>query len=492
MLNAVIASTDVTCFGAGDGTITISSPTGGYGTYEYSINGGTSWEAVGNYTALAPAFYDIRIRDAANTACEITLDGNYEITQPAVLNAVIASTEVTCFNASDGTITISSPTGGYGTYEYSVNGGGAWQASGNFTALAPAFYDVRIRDAVNTACEITLNATLEITQPAVLNAVIASTDVTCFGAGDGTITISSPTGGYGTYEYSINGGGSWEATGTYTALAPAFYDIRIRDAVHTACEITLDGVYEITQPAVLNADIASTDVTCFGAGDGTITISSPTGGYGTYEYSINGGTSWEAVGTYTALAPAFYDIRIRDAANTACEITLDAAYEITQPAVLNAVITSTNITCFGAADGTITLSSPTGGYGTYEYSINGGASWEPTGNYTALAPAFYDIRIRDAANTGCEITLDGNYEITQPAVLNAVIASTDVTCFGAGDGTITISSPTGGYGIYQYTINGGASWEPTGIYTALAPAFYDIRIRDAVNTACEITLDGVL
>ena len=46
---------------------------------------------------------------------------------------------------------------------------------------------------------------LVISQPAALAATLASTNVTCNGANDGTITISGATGGYGTYEYSING-----------------------------------------------------------------------------------------------------------------------------------------------------------------------------------------------------------------------------------------------------------------------------------------------
>ena len=64
----------------------------------------------------------------------------------------------------------------------------------------PATYDVRIRDAVHTGCIIALNPQL-ITEPAVLNATVNSTNVTCFGANNGTITITGPTGGYGTYEY---------------------------------------------------------------------------------------------------------------------------------------------------------------------------------------------------------------------------------------------------------------------------------------------------
>ncbi len=296
---------------------------------------------------------------------------------------------------------------------------------------------------------IVLNPALVITEPAVMTANVASTNVTCFGANNGTITITSPTGGYGTYEYSNNGGSTWQATGTFTGLAPASYNVRIRDKAHITCVIVLDPALVITEPAVLSATLASTNVTCFGSADGTITITNPLGGYGTYGYSVNGGGSWQASGNFTNLAPGSYDVRIRDAANTTCVIVLNPALVITQPAILSATLAKTNVTCFGAADGTITITNPLGGYGTYEYSINGGTSWQASGSYTALAPGFYNVQIRDAANTACVITLNGALNITQPAVLNATVSMTNATCVG-NDGTITISSPSGGYGTYEY------------------------------------------
>ena len=93
-----------------------------------------------------------------------------------------------------------------------------------------------------------------ITQPAILNAAVAHTNVTCFGAGDGTITISSPTGGYGSYGYSINGGTSWQGSGTFTNLLPGTYNIRIRDAAHTGCIIALNPAVVITEPVITQCD----------------------------------------------------------------------------------------------------------------------------------------------------------------------------------------------------------------------------------------------
>jgi PKD repeat protein len=493
VLAATVTPTMVTCFGANNGIIAITGAAGGYGTYEYTINGGTTWSGLGNFTNLAPNTYDVRIRDAANTTCVIILDGALIITQPAVLSATIAKTNITCFGAGDGTITITAPAGGYGTYEYSINGGGSWQASGSFTALGPGNYNVQIHDAAHTSCVIVLNNSLQITQPAILNAVVTPTNVTCNGANDGKITITAPTGGSGSYEYSIDGGLTWPAlAGLFTALPPATYDVRIRDAVNTACVIVLNNALTITEPAVITANVNSTNVTCFGANDGTITITGPNGGYGTYEYSKDGGGTWQASGTYTNLTPVSYNVQIRDKAHTSCVIVLNAALFITEPAVLSATVASTNITCFGANNGTITISAPAGGYGTYSYSVNGGASWQGSGNFTSLAPATYVVKIRDAANTACQITLNAGLILTEPAVLSATVAKTNVTCFGAGDGTITISAPGGGYGTYGYSINGGTSWQGSGNYTALIPGFYNVQIRDAANTGCVVILNGSL
>ena len=96
-----------------------------------------------------------------------------------------------------------------------------------------------------------MNGALVISEPVVLSATLNSTNVTCFGSGDGTITISAPTGGHGTFGYSINGGGSWQASGSYTALAPGTYNVQIRDAGYTGCFKVLNAALVISQPAVL-------------------------------------------------------------------------------------------------------------------------------------------------------------------------------------------------------------------------------------------------
>jgi hypothetical protein len=472
VLSATVSSTNVTCFGANDGTITISSPTGGHGNYQYSINGGGAWSNTGSFTGLTPNTYNVQIRDADYPTCVIVLNASLQITEPPVLSATVSSTNVTCFGSNNGTITVSGATGGYGTYEYRLDAG-TWQSGGSFTGLAPATYSVQIRDAAHPTCVIVLGS-VTITQPAVLSATVSSTNVTCFGANNGTITISAPTGGYGTYEYRLDAG-AWQSSGSFTGLAPATYSVQIRDAAQPACVIVLNASLQITEPAILSATVNSTNVTCNGANNGTITISAPTGGYGTYEYRLDAG-AWQSGGSFTGLAPATYSVQIRDAAHTSCVIVLGSV-TITEPGVLSATISSTNVLCNGAANGTITVNGATGGYGTYEYRLDAGA-WQISNVFTGLAPATYSVQIRDAAYPGCAQTL-GSVTITEPTVLNAsVTAINHVLCAGSSSGSVTVTA-TGGTPGYTYNLDGGPFLANGGTFTGLAAGPHTVVAKDA-------------
>ncbi|NSW93747.1 MAG: PKD domain-containing protein, partial [Bacteroidales bacterium] len=487
LLTATVTSANITCYGANNGTITISSPAGGYGRYEYSVDGGVTWQSSGLFTGLVPGSYNVMIRDADYIQCRQVLVPSLLIEEPEALSASLSSTNITCFNSADGTITISSPSGGSGSYEYTIDGGTSWHPDGNFTSLTPGFYNVQMRDQLNPGCIRVLNSSLRITEPAILNATVSKFDITCFGGNNGRILLTLPSGGSGNYEYRINLTSAWQTSGDFTGLGPGEYVVQIRDAVNTGCIRTLNPNLTINEPAQLSATVEFTNITCYGANNGTISITNPAGGYGTYQYSIDG-TQWFSSGYFTSLSASTYNVRIRDAANPACFAVL-TELDIEEPEELNATVESTNITCFGRGDGTITISDPEGGYGRYEFTINGGGSWQSDGTYTGLGPGNYNVQMRDADQPGCIRILNNSLRITQPEMLRATVIKTDVSCSGNNDGTITISSPSGGSGNYQYSIDGGQSWQDSGDYTGRIPGTYDVRIRDAMNMNCYVILN---
>jgi hypothetical protein len=63
------------------------------------------------------------------------------------------------------------------------------------------------------------------------------------------------------------------------------YDVQIRDTNHPTCVIDLT---TLTYPVILSASVVKPRNA---ASDGTITVSAPTGGYGTYEYRLGNGVA---------------------------------------------------------------------------------------------------------------------------------------------------------------------------------------------------------
>jgi hypothetical protein len=420
---------------------------------------------------------------------------NAQIIETSSITATVITTNITCYGSNDGSIMISSASGGSGTYEYSINGGTTWQSSGSFSGLIASTYDAQIRDAASTTNVVDLGNTM-IFQPMQLSATITVTPPTDFAGPGGSINISNPIGGSGAYEYSWGGIG-WQSSPAFTNLGPGNYDMYMRDANHTSCIMDIDGPLNTTIPppvSNLKATITTIDVSCNSLTNGSITISSPSGGHGTYEYSIDGPTGWQSSGLFSGLAAAStYDVWIRDAAYPADYLDLDGVGNTTmiaQPAPISAAISTTNLSCFGFNDGQITFSSVSGGSGPYLFSIDGGSTFQATTLFTGLASGTYNIFIRDSNDCSTDVDGTANTMITQPTALTATVIPTNITVNGANDGTITISSPAGGYGNYQYSIDGGTSWQSSGAFTGLANDTYDVFIRDAANENCSIDLDG--
>ncbi|MBO9703888.1 MAG: SprB repeat-containing protein, partial [Sporocytophaga sp.] len=236
------------------------------------------------------------------------------------------------------------------------------------------------------ACVVAL-ATQTITEPTLLSASVSKTDVSCNGASTGSISITTPAGGVAPYEFSVNGG-TYQSSGSFTGLAAGTYTLAIRDA--NSCVVAL-ATQTITEPTLLSASVSKTDVMCNGASTGSISITTPTGGVAPYEFSVNGG-AYQSSGSFTGLVAGTYTLAIRDA--NACVVAL-ATQTITEPTLLSASVSKTDVLCNGASTGAISITSPVGGVAPYEYSVNGGA-YQSSGSFTGLAAGTYTLSIRDA------------------------------------------------------------------------------------------------
>ncbi len=451
-LISATAITNVTCYGMNNGTISITA-NGGTGALQYSINNGTTFQAGNGFTNLAPGTYDLIVEDI--NGCEAT--ASIIITEPDAITAVINTVNTTCSN-NNGSLSIVAA-GGVGIYQYSNNNGSSFQPNSTFLNLLSGNYDVVIQDANN--CTVTY-ATNITDSPGPAIQALNSSDLTCNGSNDGTITVTA-TGGTAPLEFSIDGGTNFQSTQLFSNLSPGNYSVVISDA--NGCTISSPVV--ISEPVSISASFTSTDASC-GNSDGTITVTA-IGGSGALQYSIDNGASFQSSINFNSLLAGSYNIIIRDI--NLCQMVLVAAVNnAAAPSILNTTVLG--ITCNNADDGSIVINA-SGGTGALSYSINGGTTSQAGNTFLNLPPGIYNIVVTDV--NGCEATSQQN--LIEPLALTATSIVTTATC-GNNNGSILINA-VGGTGNLQYSNNGGTSFQNNSLFNSLGQGLYSIIVTDA-------------
>jgi gliding motility-associated-like protein len=405
--------------------------------YTWSPSGGNSNTA----TNLPQGNYTVYVSD--NNGC--TGLGTTTITAPGSLTATaVQINSVTCNGGANGSATVNI-VGGAPTFTYTWSNG---NTTSNPTGLTAGFYTVVVTDANN--CQST--STVQITQPPALSINVTSNSVSCNGGSNGTAT-ASVSGGVGGYSYNWlpSGGSSSSASG----LSAGTYTVNVTDA--NGC--TISGTTSIIQPPALSINVTSNSVSCFGGSNGSATalVSGGVGGYN-YNWLPSGGSSSTASG----LGIGNYTVNVTDA--NGCAIS--GTTSITQPPALSITATSTNVSCFGYADGSasVSVSGGVGGY-TYNWSPSGGISSYATG----LVSANYTVSVSDL--NSCVITTV--ITITQPSSVSLVTSPNATICFGQS--TNIFANASGGTAPYTY------SWTPSSL-TGSGP----ISVNPTVTTVYNV------
>jgi|GEM_PF-1214577 len=436
LTGTITSSTNVSCNGGSDGTATAEAG-GGTGPYTYTWSNGVVAQTVNTLTA---GTHTVTIKDANN--CEV--QQSVTITEPPVLTASIDGTHVSCKGGMDGTITLT-PGGGTAPYSYLWNDNNTSQSR---TALTAGTYSVTITDA--KGCLITKEFT--ITQPEELVATLSgTTNVACYGGATGGASVTA-SGGTSPYTYTWSNGMTGFAV---TGLTAGSYTVVVADS--KGCNKTV--TVEITQPALLTVTMdTKKDVSCFGGNDGNITITAA-GGVAPYQYAWSNGATTDDI---TALRQGTYDVTVTDA--NGC--TVQTSVVITEPPVLTATTSSTNVLCFGLATGAVSV-TPAGGTEPYTYIWNNGATTATVENLLANT---YSVVVTDAKNC----TIQKTVIVTQPNKLVVTATKIDVSCSGRNDGSAA-GVANGGVASYNYLWSTG---ETTSAIYNLAPGTYTVTGTD--------------
>lgn len=199
-----------------------------------------------------------------------------------------------------------------------------------------------------------------------------------------------------------------------------------------------------------------------------------------YTYLWNNG---ETTSSITGLTASGYSVTVTD--STGCAVTKSTSVPNVPPIGLGSLVT-TNPDCF-TSNGRVEI-TVTGGTAPYYYSGSNGTiqiTFEPTYEFTNLAPGVFTIQVTDAGlctfTTTTSVLPPGGFSITSVSV--------NPTLCGNNGGSLNPISIFGGSGNYTYTLEypdgssvSQATTSQTWQFTNLSAGTYNLTIEDGVCT----------
>lgn len=416
-----IAIVDASCSGQCNGQVTVTV-SGGTGTYQYGIDGG-ALQASNIFNGICVGSHNITTVDG--NGCQVF--GTAIVGEPNPLSFTTSFVNVACFGACDGNINFVTTTGGTGPYSYSINNGLTNQPGALFSGVCAGSYNLLVSDS--QGCQFT--GTITVTEPAQLQAVISNTEhVSCFGGTNGSLTAQI---GGGTTPYSTQWDDPSNQTGlTASALSIGNYCITVTD--NNGCAANACG--NITEPALVEiTNIAGTDETCSGACNGQIIVTANNA----LQYSIDGGITFQANGTFNGVCSGNYVVIVTGINN--CPASGNITIGTPNPITLNV---SNNVTICNGGSTTLTATG-NGGTGVLTYSWSNGVN-TATQTVNPTTTTTYSATVTDG--NGCSVgPLD--ITVTVNPLLSLVVSLDTSVCYGQ-TANISATATGGNGGPYTY------------------------------------------
>ncbi len=143
-----------------------------------------------------------------------------------------------------------------------------------------------------------------------------------------------------------------------------------------------------------------------------------------------------------------------------------------------------DISCSASADAQLTITA-TGGTAPYQYSIDNGSTYQSGNVFSNLAGGKnYVVVVKDKKGNTSSAQWIWVNQAPNPVTISTINkkyyynGNNDVSCSSASDGQVTISA-WGGTGTLQYSMDGGATFQTSNVFTGLAAGTYQIVVKDA-------------
>lgn len=448
-INTTYTKTDISCYGGNNGSIALTA-SGGVNPYTYNWNTVPA-STTSTVTNLTAGTYINTTTDGQGCIKKDTII----LTQPTKLTRTKQQNNITCYSLTNGSAIIIL-TGGTPPYSYSWNTSPS-RYSDSVGGLGAGVYIVSSSD--NNGC--TLTDTFNITEPTQLNTTVSKTDVSCYAGNNGSAAIIA-NGGTTPYVYSWNTNPIRTTSSINNLNAGTYISVTIDNR---GC--TKQDTVNITEPLLLSVSHTKTNVSCHNGNNGNINL------------NISGGSApytvvWNTIPVQSTtsiggLKAGIYIATVTDSKGcTKTDTTI-----ITEPTLLSAVVSRTNVSCYSGSNGSATVLA-TGGTPPYTYIWNT-SPVRTTSTISGVTTGTYIVVVTDSL--GCSVT--DSVTITQPTLLANTKMRTDVSCYNGTNGTASVIA-SGGTPGYTYSWN-TSPVKTTPTITGLNAGTYIVTINDTNN-----------
>ncbi len=440
---------EVSCAGSEDGILQVNAELS-TSPVSYELNGMVQSDPI--FDSLGVGTYSFDIIDA--NGCLANISGS--LTEPDSLSWAATTSPVSCFGGDNGVIEVQ-VSGGTPAYSYQWSVGES-DSSLN-TDLSSGWYQVSFTDLND--CQL-ISDSLWVDTPDAIGYTSSQDSTSCSYSLDGTFSLDSIGGG--TMPYSIGwSDGTSMLQNNNLPIGPD--SLIITD--NNGCTQVVP--FNITGPPALQITSAElANLSCFGIPDGSIDIS-VIGGTQPYEFDWSNGADTPQLNNLLA---GDYVLTITDEYD--CILTSDPYTIVEPPPITITNSTIEGISCFGFADGNLSVQAG-GGTPPYAYAWDTGQAGN---NLSSLATGTYSVVISDAND--CQI--DDSFFIPEPSPLDMIVEQDPPACFG-DPGLFRIFAD-GGTSPYEYSIDQGNSLQSEPLFS-VGPGEYQLLVQDAND--CELS-----
>jgi gliding motility-associated-like protein len=374
---------------------------------------------------------------------------------------------------------------------------GAFQVSNIFAGLGNSDpHTFTVQDA--QGCVATIDAIVDDINVPTLNAP-AFVDAACFGVCDGSVNLT----GTNLANFSIDNGGTFQATGDFNGLCPGVYDVVVDNGF--GCQVA--DQFTIVEPPVLDLTTISGDVVLCPGEDVTATAAG-IDGIGNVEFTWDVGGIVLGTGTPFTF-PSTGNMVVCVTMSDDCPTTESDCFNVTEPAPTPPAMTSNIVS--GCDPVTVSFTNLTGGtIAQTTWTFSDGTVIVANGtdpiSHVFDGVGSYDVSMEVITDIGCVYTADFiNYIESFPiphAIFShqpipATIYDTEINFSDHSTGGVSSWLWDFGPGVVpgSSTIPTPSVLYPEGIaanYTAWMHVWNDFGCKDSVQSTVSIVNDVLL